>query len=127
MDLNRVTLIGRVAADTQARTTKGGVTFLEFALATSKSWQDSTGQKQEKTEWHKIVVWGKQAQFVAPRIKKGSTVLVEGELETQSWEKDGVKHYKTIVNARFVEAIDKSRSEAQAPVAQDIFQDDIPF
>ncbi len=90
MNLNKVFIIGRLTADPQIRTTAGGMQVATFSVATNRSWTDRSGSKKEATEFHNVVIWGKQAEIAAKFLSRGSTVLVEGRLQTRSWEgKDG--------------------------------------
>lgn len=94
--INKVILVGRLGKDPESKTTKSS-TVTNFSVATSESWLKD-GQKQEKTEWHKVVAWGKLADIAAKYLQKGSLVYVEGKLETTSYEdKDGNKKYTTQV------------------------------
>ncbi len=90
MNLNKVFLIGRLTADPQVRSTPGGMQVTSFSVATNRNWTDKSGAKKESTEFHNIVVWGRQAEIAAKFLTKGSEVYVEGRLQTRSWEgKDG--------------------------------------
>ncbi len=90
MNLNKVFLIGRLTADPQIRTTPSGDQVATFSLATNRNWTDRNGQRKEATEYHNLVVWGRQAEIVNQFLKKGGLVFVEGRLQTRSWEgKDG--------------------------------------
>lgn len=100
--LNRVMLIGNLGKDAEVRVTPGGQSVASFSIATTERWTDRDGQKQEKTEWHRIVLWGKMADSLQPYLTKGKQVHVEGKLQTRQWEKDGQKHYTTEINARHV-------------------------
>lgn len=96
MDLNRVTLIGRLTANPESRTTPSGQTVVSFSVATNMSWKDQDGQKQEKTEFHNIVAWRKLAEIITQYLKKGSKIYIEGRLQTRNWEdQNGVKKYRT--------------------------------
>ena len=95
--VNKVILIGNLGRDPEVRSTPSGQPVANFTLATSRRWRDKNGQKQEQTEWHQVVVWGKQAEIAGQYLTKGKQVFVEGRLETRSWEKDGQKHYRTEV------------------------------
>ncbi len=86
MNLNRVIIAGRLTADPQLRNTTTGQSVATFGLATSRSWTDKAGQKQEQTEFHNVVVWGRQGELVAQYLKKGSLALIEGRLQTRSWQ-----------------------------------------
>jgi len=94
--MNRATLIGNLAKDVELKTTPSGRSVASCAIATNKVWKDQQGQQQKKTEFHNLVIWGKLAETFSKYLKKGSKVLVEGELQTRNWtEKDGVKRYVT--------------------------------
>lgn len=92
--LNQVTLFGNLGADPELTQTQGGA-LLKMRLATTEVWFDKEGKRQEKTEWHSIKVWGKRAEGLAKILHKGSRIYVKGRLETNSYEKDGKKTYKT--------------------------------
>lgn len=94
--VNRVILIGNLGADPEVRFTPGGQAVANFRIATSESWTDKQGQKQERTEWHRIVVWGKLAELCGEYLKKGRQCFVEGRLQTREWtDKEGKKNYTT--------------------------------
>lgn len=96
--INKVILIGNLGADPELRYTPAGSALATFSVATSESWKDKDGNTQEKTEWHRVVVWNKLAEIAGEYLKKGSQVYVEGRLTTRSWQdKDGVKRYMTEV------------------------------
>jgi len=100
MDLNKAMIIGRLTADPETRTTPQGASVSAFSLATNFVWNDASGQKQEKVEFHNIVAWRKLAEICAQYLKKGSKIYVEGRLQTRSWDgQDGVKRYRTEVIA----------------------------
>jgi single-strand DNA-binding protein len=100
--LNKVMLIGKLGQDPTVRYTPGGQAVANFTIATNESWTDKAGAKQESTEWHRIVVWGKVAETCGEHLKKGRQVFIEGKLQTRQWEKDGVKQFSTEVNANQV-------------------------
>jgi single-strand DNA-binding protein len=83
----------------------------KFSLATSKTWTDKEGQRHEKTEWHRIVVWQKLAELCQQYLKKGSQIFVEGELNYVSWEDDKGKHYATDIIASTIKFLDSKNSE----------------
>ncbi|MGJ5032250.1 single-stranded DNA-binding protein [Bradyrhizobium sp. HKCCYLS2038] len=97
--LNQVQLIGNVGDDPEIKTLSSGSVVANFSIATSESWKDkSTGEKKERTEWHRIVVWNEGlCNVIEQFVRKGSKVFVQGELQTRSWEKDGEKRYSTEV------------------------------
>lgn len=97
MNVNKAIIIGRLTRDPELRTTPNGQTIANFSVATSRQWKDQGGQKQEKTEFHNVVAWGKQGEVIGQYFTKGQEIYVEGRLETQSWDdKDsGKKMYRT--------------------------------
>ncbi|AGC42462.1 single-strand binding protein [Myxococcus stipitatus DSM 14675] len=101
--VNKVILIGNLGADPEVRFTPGGQAVANFRIATSESWNDKNGQKQERTEWHRIVVWGKLAELCGEYLKKGRQCYVEGRLQTREWtDKENRKNYTTEVVANAV-------------------------
>lgn len=102
--VNKVILIGNLGADPEKRVTSTGQVVTNFNIATTERWNDKSGQKQERTEWHRIVVWGQQAENCAQYLSKGRPVYVEGNLRTRQWDdKDGIKRYTTEVVAQRVQ------------------------
>jgi single-strand DNA-binding protein len=100
MDLNKVLLVGRVTADPQLRTTPGGQSVTTIGVATNRVWTDRNNQKQEETEFHNVVLWGRQAEIAGQYLKKGAMVLIEGRLRTRSWtDKTGQQRRTTEVMA----------------------------
>ena len=98
--LNKVMLIGRLGQDPEVRSTQDGRSLCTFSIATSESWNDkNTGEKREKTEWHRIVVFNEGlVNIIQQYVKKGSNVFIEGQLQTRKWEdKDGIEKYTTEV------------------------------
>ncbi len=112
--LNKVMVIGNLGRDPELATAKNGNQVVSFSVATTERYNDKNGQKQEVTEWHNIVVWGKQAPSIAQYLSKGSSVYVEGKIATRSWEKDGQKHYKTEIMANVVQFLDSKGSSQDA-------------
>ncbi|MFZ5468696.1 MAG: single-stranded DNA-binding protein [Myxococcota bacterium] len=101
--VNKAILIGNLGADPEVRFTPSGQAVANFRIATSESWNDKSGQKQERTEWHRIVVWGKLAELCGEYLKKGRQCYVEGRLQTREWtDKEGKKNYTTEVVANQV-------------------------
>src|SRR4051812_33532090 len=103
--LNKVTLIGNLGNDPEVRSTNGGNRVATFSLATSRSWNDASGSKQEKTEWHRCVVWNTKssqlADIVEKYVKKGDKLYVEGRIEYRQWQdKEGQTRYSTEINVR---------------------------
>jgi single-strand DNA-binding protein len=146
MSVNKVILLGRLGQDPELKYTPGGSPVCNFSMATTEAWTDKQGQKQEKTEWHRIVVWGKLAELCNQYLAKGRQAFVEGRLQTRSWDdKDGNKRYTTEILANTVQFIGGSANagqatqvnagaEAQAPTPEyqisndaHFASDDIPF
>jgi single-strand DNA-binding protein len=105
MSVNKVILLGRLGQDPELKYTPGGAAVCNFSLATTEAWTDKSGQKQEKTEWHRIVVWGKLAELCNQYLAKGRQAFVEGRLQTRSWEQEGTKRYTTEIMAATVQFI----------------------
>lgn len=104
MSINKVILIGRLGQNPEIRHTPSGSAVANFSIATSESWNDKSGQKQERTEWHRIVVWGKQAELCQQYLSKGRQVYIEGKLQTRQWQdKDGQTKYTTEVHAQSIQ------------------------
>ncbi len=102
--VNKVILVGNLGKDPELRSTTSGTSVCEFSIATGESWKGKDGQQQERTEWHRIVVWGKLGENCAKFLSKGRQVYLEGRLQTRSWEdKDGNKRYTTEIVARDVQ------------------------
>lgn len=92
MSVNKVILVGRLGRDPETRYTGGGQAVANFSLATDESYKDRNGERQKRTEWHKIVVWGKQAEIAQQYLKKGSLVFIEGRIQSREWQdKEGQK------------------------------------
>jgi len=106
MSVNKVILLGRLGQDPELKYTPGGSAVCNFSMATTEAWTDKQGQKQEKTEWHRIVVWGKLAELCNQYLAKGRQAFLEGRLQTRSWDdKDGNKKYTTEILASTVQFI----------------------
>jgi single-strand DNA-binding protein len=97
--LNRVMLLGNLGADPELRVTPGGQSVLKLRLATTESYVDKTGTRQERTDWHSITVWGKRGEALSKFLTKGSSIFVEGRIQTSSYEKNGEKRYRTDIVA----------------------------
>lgn len=125
--LNRALVIGNIGSDAELRYTSGGAAVASFSVATSESWKDKqTGQKREQTEWHKIVLWGQQAETLTPYLRKGKQVCVEGRLQTRSWEdKEGKTRYVTEIKADRVVLLGSGGGRAESASAE--VDDDVPF
>ena len=144
--VNRVILVGNIGKDAEVRYTSGGAAVSTLSLATTEVWNDkSSGQKQEKTEWHRVVVWGKQAETLSEYLTKGRQIYVEGRLQTRQWDdKDGNKRYTTEVRTDRIVLLGGRSSAGEGgpgqrgqavtgePVAgppgpPELTEDDIPF
>ena len=111
--VNKVILIGHLGADPDMRYTPSGAGVCELRVATSESWKDKNGQRQERTEWHRVVVWGKTAEICAKYLTKGRQVYVEGRIQTRTYDdKEGVKRYMTEVIANDVQFLSGGREGA---------------
>ncbi len=92
MSVNKVILVGRLGRDPETRYTGGGQAVANFSMATDESYKDKNGERQKRTEWHKIVVWGKQAEIAQQYLKKGSLIFIEGRIQSREWQdKEGQK------------------------------------
>ena len=146
MYINKAIVFGNLTRDPELRALPSGAQVCSFSIATNRTYKKADGTKAEEVEFHNIVVFGRQAENCAQYLKKGSTAYVEGRIKTRSWEKDGVKHYKTEINADTVQfgprssgqGASASRDVNEAPQvapkedaidypAEDINPDDIPF
>jgi single-strand DNA-binding protein len=141
MSVNKVILIGNLGKDPELRFTSNGSAVAKFPIATSEVWNDRDGNKQERTEWHNIIVWGKQGESCGQYLAKGRQVFVEGSIRTRSYDdKTGTKRYVTEIVAqriRFLgggggtrmapEIESTGGDDIQAGGAQAPFDDDIPF
>jgi len=147
--VNKVILVGNLGKDPEVKYMPSGDAVANLTLATSDTWKDkSTGEKKEKTEWHRVVFFGKLAEIAGQYLKKGSKIYVEGQLQTRKWQKDGQDHYSTEVVVRgfngTMQMLDSRGGEGgfapaqqSAPAQQkpqaapamvdDGFDDDIPF
>jgi single-strand DNA-binding protein len=103
--MNKVLLLGNLGATPELRFTAGGTPVLNFRLATSETFLDRNKEPQSRTDWHSVVVWGPRAQGLSKVLGKGTMVLVEGGLRTSSYEKDGVKRYKTEIHAKDIHLV----------------------
>ena len=137
--VNKVILIGNLGRDPEVRFTQGGTPVANFTMATTERWNDPSGEKKEKTEWHRIVVWGKQAEIAAEYLKKGRSVYIEGSLQTREWtDRDGNKRYTTEVRTQRLQFLGRPDDRGGAPgggapvedagePAGGYAEDDIPF
>jgi single-strand DNA-binding protein len=137
--VNKVILIGHLGADPEIRYTQGGVPVANLRLATSESWKNKNGQKEERTEWHRVVAWSKLAELSGQYLSKGRQIFVEGRLQTRSWDdKDGNKRYSTEIVATNIQFLggptDRAPEMKEAPADLPpppenlgAGEDDIPF
>lgn len=125
--VNKVFLIGNLGADPESREFSGQ-TVCNMRIATTDTWTDKAGQKQEKTEWHRVSVWGKPAENCAKYLRKGRPVCVEGRIETREYEKDGQKRYSTEIKADRVTFLGgRSDTDASAPAPAPVSDEGLPF
>jgi single-strand DNA-binding protein len=144
MYLNKAFLFGNLTRDPELRSLPSGVQVASFSVATNRVWKDKDGAKQESTEFHNVVVFGRQAETCSQYLKKGSSVFVEGRLQTRSWESEGTKKYRTEIVADRIQFGPRTggaptgtpaaagKNEAPSGEAidypqEDINPDDIPF
>ncbi len=134
--VNKAIILGNLGKDPELRQTANGKAVTTLRVATNESWSDQSGERQERTEWHSIVVWGRQAENCAQYLSKGRTVYVEGRLQTRKWQdKEGGDRYSTEIVADRVQFIGGGRDAAaasgqnlgQADVGSPANDDDIPF
>ena len=125
--LNRVILLGNLGADPELRVTPGGQAVLKLRLATNESYVDKNNVRQERTEWHRVTVWGRRAEALGKFLQKGDSLFIEGRLQTSSYEKNGEKRYSTEIVANNIilsggrgraEGAGRAAARAAAPVAQ---------
>ena len=141
--VNKVILVGNLGRDAELRYTPGGAAVSTINMATTEEWNDKAGQRQEKTEWHRVVLWGKSAESLTEYLTKGKQIYVEGRLQTRQWDdKDGNKRYTTEIRGdRIVLLGGGGRGGAMAdrgdaggahapgpePSPEPLTDDDIPF
>lgn len=114
--VNKVILIGNLGADPELRSTSTGTPVCEMRVATNESWRDKQGEQQERTEWHRIVVWGRQAESVAKYLSKGRSVYVEGRLQTREWtDREGQRRFTTEIIASSVVFLGGGRGGGGGP------------
>jgi single-strand DNA-binding protein len=149
MTLNKAMIIGRLGSDPELRYTQSGMPVANFNVATNEIWNDKSGQRQERTEWHRVVVFNKQAEIAGKYLKKGREVFIEGRIQTREWQdKDGNKRYTTEIVASTIQFLgaqnegggggrysepppytdaDAGPPGAEAAFDQSFNDDDIPF
>ena len=120
MSVNKVILVGRLGQNPEVRYTPSGAAVANFSVATNESWTDKSGQKQERTEWHRVVVWGKLAELCNQYLSKGRQCYVEGRLQTRQWQdKDGQTKYTTEVQAQTIQFLGGASAGAGAGAQSD--------
>ena len=141
--INKVIIVGNLGQDPEIKYTAGGAAVTTLSIATSDSWKDKdSGMDQERTEWHRVVLWRRLAEIAGEYLKKGSKVYIEGQLQTRKWEQEGQTRYTTEIIARDIQFLDskgssntsstqkssemKDQSVADVPDSA-IDDDDIPF
>ena len=152
--INKVILVGNLGKDPETRYSQAGSAVTQFSIATSDSWRDKgSGEQQERTEWHNVVCFARLAEIAGEYLRKGSKVYIEGSLRTSNWEQDGQKKYKTEIMARELQMLDsksqgmgdvgsynsgsggspsiqnvpKDNGQSAPTIADEDFEDDIPF
>lgn len=130
--INKVILIGHLGSDPEKRFMPNGNATCRYSIATSETWKDKNGEKQEHTEWHRIVMFGNIAEIACEYLKKGAAVYIEGRLRTQEWtDKENIKRYTTEIIADTMKMLGK-RDKAEAKTSNSTqpdtdIDDDIPF
>ncbi len=120
MNLNKVFIIGNLTRDPEMRALPSGISVVSFGVATNRVWKDKSGQKKEDVQFHNIVVFGKQAETVKQYLAKGSSVLIEGRIQTRNWDaKDGTKHSKTEIIAERVQFGPRRGGTSSAPAVKE--------
>ena len=133
--INKAILIGRLGKDPEVRYTPDGTMVTNFNLATDEQWKDKSGERMQKTEWHRVVTFGKLAEICGNYLVKGKLIFIEGRIQTRSWEdKEGVKRYTTEIVANDMKMLDsKGQSSSQDDTAATAMQgggeqpEDVPF
>lgn len=129
--LNKVLIMGHLGKNPELRQTGGGRSVANMNIATSRKWSDDTGNVKEETEWHRVIVWGKQAESCAKYLEKGRGCLVEGRIQTRKYQgKDGIERYATEIvaeNVVFLPSGQKKESEGDAIEAQISNLEDVPW
>ena len=125
-------MVGHLGGDPETRFMPSGAAVANFNMATNESWKDTNGELQDKTEWHRCVMFGKSAELAGELLKKGQLVYMEGKLQTRNWEdKDGIKRYTTeVVCDMFTmlgRKMDTDNSQQAAPTSNSDEEDDLPF
>ena len=129
--INKAILIGNLGRDPELRYTPAGRPVANFSMATTETWTDKNGEKQKRTEWHNIVLWGRQAEVANQYLKKGSSCYIEGRIVTRSWEdKDKLKHYRTEIEGLTLQFLGGGGGgggdRSEAPHQTDEYYDSFP-
>lgn len=135
MSVNKAIIVGRLGRDPETRFTSGGQQVTNFSVATDETFKDRSGEKQKRTEWHRIVLWGKLAEIASQYLSKGSLVYLEGRIETREWEdkRDGTKKFTTEIIGNTLRMLSSNGNKTEAPAAEpepvgaSIDESDIPF
>ena len=127
--LNKVMLIGNLGKDPELRYTAAGQTVARFTIATTERFKNKAGEKEERTEWHKIVAWDKLAEIVRDYVGKGKTVYIEGKLQTRKWQDNrGVEKYATEIIADKLQMLSPARQQQSSSTYEPpVEDDDVPF
>lgn len=130
--VNRVILVGNLGADPELRYTASGMAVAKFRIATSETYTDRQGTRQERTEWHRVTAWGKLAEICGQYLSKGRLVYIEGRIRSDTWEQEGVKRYSYEIVADTMRMLGPGRGEREAeppfpPPEGGVPEDDIPF
>ena len=121
--LNLAIIIGNVGQDPETKFLPSGEAVTNFSIATSESWKDkNSGERKDRTEWHKVVAFGRLAEIISEYAKRGSKLYISGSLRTRQWEKDGQKHYTTEIVAKEMQLLDRKEGGAEKP-AEVVFSD----
>lgn len=125
MDLNRASILGRITQDPEVRTTTNGQTVTNISVATNRVWNDRSGVKQERAEFHNVVLWGRLGEIAGQYLAKGRRVYLEGRLETRDWVgNDGVKRYRTEIIGENMIMLDGARGAGAMDGGSSAMQDD---
>lgn len=125
--MNKCFLLGRLGADVELKYTSSQMPFCNFTMATSEKYKDKDGNQKESTQWHKIVVWGKLAELCNQYLSKGRQCLVEGQIQTRSYDKDGEKRYITEIKAQNVQFLSGNSDVGEDNSGGEYSNNDIPF
>ncbi len=126
--VNKVIIVGRLGQDPEVKTIPGGNTVAKLSVATSENWTSREGKKEERTEWHRVVVWGKLAELCGKYLTKGRQVYLEGKIQTRSWEdQQGQKRYTTEVVANQVQFLSNSNGATTGSHSNSSGDESMPF